>query len=138
MTFRPGFLGRRETSAVTEQEFRETVPGTQQVGADVFATAEEITSRFFLLGGNVNRGEGGGAMEDGELAGIASVGFDAIARPPGNQRRRDDLTRYLVRGQRSLQLEATRTGFVTAGHRPLPLQAIDEAKDRRVVRGECV
>ena len=110
------------------------MPRAQQIGADVFATAQEIARGFFLLGRNVNRGEGAGAIEDGELAGIAAIGFDAIAGPTGNQRGRDDVARDAVRGQRALQLEATRAGFVAALHRALAAQALDEAQDRRDVR----
>jgi hypothetical protein len=54
----------------------------REVGADVFATPQQIPGGFLLLGGNVNRSEGAGAIEHGELPRIASVGLDAIAGPP--------------------------------------------------------
>ena len=92
MAFGPGLLGGGETAAVAEEKFGETMPGAQEIGADVFATAQEIARGFFLLGGNVNRGERAGAIEHGELAGIAAVGFDAIAGPSRNQGWRDDVT----------------------------------------------
>jgi len=38
-----------------QHEFRQTMLGTQETGADVFAAAQEIAHRFFLLDGNVNR-----------------------------------------------------------------------------------
>jgi hypothetical protein len=136
MALRPGLLGAGEVAAVAQEKFRDAVTGTEQIGADILTTPEQIALGFFLLGRNVDRGEGAGAREHGELTRIASIGFDAIARPPGNQRGRDDLTRDLVRGQRSLQLEATRAGFVTAGYWPLASKAVDEAQDRRRVRSD--
>ena len=93
------------------------MPRAQQIGANVFATPQEIAGGFFLLGRNVNRGQRAGAIEDRELAGIAAIGLDAIAGPPRNQRRRDDVTRDAVRGQRPLQLEAAGPGLVAALHR---------------------
>ena len=76
--------------------------GTEQIGADVFATAKEITGGFFLVGRDVDRGERTGAIEDGELTGIAAIGFDAIAGPARNQGGRDDVTRHVLRGERAL------------------------------------
>jgi hypothetical protein len=37
----------------------------REVGADVFATPQQIPGGFLLLGGNVNRSEGAGAIEHG-------------------------------------------------------------------------
>ena len=71
------------------------MPGAQQIGTNVFATAEQIASGFFLLGRNVNGRQGAGAIQNRQLAGIAPIRFDAIARPAGNQRRRDHVARDL-------------------------------------------
>ena len=106
----------------------------QQVGAGIFATAQEIARGFLLLGRNVNRGEGTGAVQDGELAGIAAISLDAIAGAAGNQRRRNDVAGNLPRRERALQLEAARAGFVAAGHGALTLRPLDKAHDRRAVR----
>ena len=38
-----------------QQKFREAMPRAQQIRADVFATAQQIARRFFLLGRNVDR-----------------------------------------------------------------------------------
>jgi hypothetical protein len=110
--------------------------GAQEIGADIFATPEQIAGRFFLLGGNVNGGERVGPIEDGELGRIATVSFDAIARAARNKRRRDDITEHALRCQRALQLEATRAGFVAALYRAETAQPLDEAQDRAVVRCE--
>src|SRR3989442_1435295 len=92
VAFGPRFFGGGKATTVAEQEFRQTMPRTEQIGANVFATSQEISRGFFLFGGNVNGGERAGAVEDGELACIATVGFDAIARAARDQRWGDDVT----------------------------------------------
>src|SRR5437660_8883142 len=114
------------------------MPRTQEVRADVFATAQQIAGGLFLLRRDVNRRERAGAIEDGELPGIAAVGFDAIAGPAGNQGGCDNLTRNVMRGERPLELEATGPGFVTALHLSRPSKALDEAQDDRDVRRQRV
>ena len=68
--------------AVAEEKLREPVAGAQQIGANVLATPQQIPRGLFLLAGNVNCGQRAGAIEHGELTGIAPVGFDAIASAP--------------------------------------------------------
>src|SRR5689334_11624877 len=80
VAFGPGLLGGGEPPAVAEEKFREPVPGAQEVSANIFPTAQKITRGLFLLGGNVNRREGAGAIKHRELPRITTVGFDAIAR----------------------------------------------------------
>ena len=77
---RPRLLRGREAAAVPEQEFRQPMTGPQQIRADVFATAQQVAGRFFLLGRDVDRRQRPGAIQDGQLARIASVGLDPIAR----------------------------------------------------------
>ena len=74
----------------------------QEVGADIFTTAQQIAGGFFLLGGNVNGRECAGAIEHRELAGIAAVGFDAITGAARNQRGRDDIACNAAGRQRAL------------------------------------
>jgi hypothetical protein len=112
--------------------------GAQEIGADVFATAQQIARGFFLLGRNVDRGQGARPIEQGELASIAPVGFDAIAGTTRNQCRSDDVARNAAGRQRALQLEAAWAGFVTTLDRSLALQAIDEAENREAIGRERV
>ena len=98
----PGLLGRREATPVAEEECREPMPGTQQIGADIFAAPQQIAGGFFLLGRNVNGGERAGATEHGELTRIAAVGVDAVPGAAGNQGGRDDVTRNAARRERPL------------------------------------
>src|SRR5215216_2700242 len=87
VAFGPGLFGAAEPTAVTEQEFREPVAAAQEIGPNVFTTAEEIAGGFFLLGRNVNGGERAGPIEHGKVTGVTAVGFDAIAGPARNERR---------------------------------------------------
>lgn len=68
------------------------VAGAQEIHANVLPTAQEIAGGLFLLGGNVNGGERAGAIEHGELTGIAPIGFNAIADVSRDERGRDDGT----------------------------------------------
>src|SRR5262245_38369577 len=130
VAFGPGLLGRRKATPMAEEEFREPVTAAEQVGANVFATPQQIAGGFFLLRRNVNGGERAGAIQHGKLACIAAVSLDAIAGPPRNQRGRDHIAWHVVSGECPLQFEATRAGFVAAGARSLALDARDEAQNR--------
>jgi hypothetical protein len=111
---------------VPEQEFREPMPRPQQIRPNVFPTPQEIARGFFLFGGNVNGRQGAGAIQDRELTGIPPVRFDAIPRTTRNQGRRDDLAPNAPLGQRPLQLNAARPGFVAAGDGARATDALDE------------
>ena len=108
--------------------------GAEEIGADVFATSEQITGGFFLLGGNVDGRERVGAIEHRELTGITAIRFDAIAGTPRNQRGRDDITGDAVDRERTVELEAAGAGLITALHRSLTAEPLDEAKNRGAVR----
>ncbi len=134
VALRPRFLGAREATAVTEEEFREPVPGAEEIGPNVFATAEEIAGGFFLLGRNVNRRQGAGAIEHGEVAGIAAIGLDAITGPARNQRRCDHLAWNVARTQGAPQLEAAGPSFVAACEGPFAAETLDEFQNGGAVR----
>jgi hypothetical protein len=138
MPFGPGLFRGGEAATMAQEEFRESMPRTQEVGADVLATPQQIARGFFLFGRDVNRREGAGAIEHGELPGIATVSFDAIAGTTWNERRSDDVTRNAVGRQRTLQLEATRAGFVATLHRMSARDPFNEASDRRQIGAKRV
>ena len=51
-------------------------------GADrrgFFAATQQIAGGFFLLAGNVDGGQRPGAVQHGELAGVAAIGFDPLS-----------------------------------------------------------
>jgi hypothetical protein len=110
---------------------RKPMPSAEEIGANVFATAQQIARGLFLLGGNVDGGERARAIQHGELAGIATIRLDAIAWSARNQRGRDDIARDPVSGQRALEFEATGPGFVAALNGPGASHALDEAEDCR-------
>jgi hypothetical protein len=110
------------------------MPGAQKIGANVFATPQQIACGFFLLGWDVNDRQCLGAIENGQLRGIAAVRLHAIARTARNQRRRNDVTRHAPRGQEALQCKSAGSRFITTPHRPSAAEPLDEPPDRREVR----
>ena len=73
----------------------------------------------------------------GQLPGVAAVGLDAVAGPPGDQRRRDHPAFDAFGLELALQREATRTGLVAGHDRPRrhALQALRKPLHRpRLVR----
>jgi hypothetical protein len=116
----------------------EAMPRAEEIGADVFATAQQVAGRFFLLRGNVDGGQRSGAIEERQLNRVAAVGLDAVARPSGNQAGCNDVARIVMRDQRALQLEAARPGLGAALDRPGAAHALDEAQNRRIVRRQLM
>jgi hypothetical protein len=106
----------------------------QNPRANVLPAPQQVAGGVFLLGGDVNRGECPGPVEDGELGRIAAIGFDAVAGSSGNERRGDHVTGDAVGRQPTLELEASWPGFVAALHGRRSLQALDEPPDRRQIR----
>ena len=64
---RPRLLRPGEAAAVPQEEFREPMPRAQEIRANIFATAEQIARRFFLLGRDMNRRQRAGAIQHREL-----------------------------------------------------------------------
>ena len=71
--FGPRAFGSGEAAAVAQEEVREAVPRAEEIGTDVFATAQEIASGLLLLGRDVDGGQRAGAIEERQLNGIAAV-----------------------------------------------------------------
>jgi hypothetical protein len=134
MPFRPRLLRLGKPPAVTQQEFGQAVARAQQIGADVFATPQQIARGFFLLGGNVNRRQGAGTVENRELPRITPIRLDAIPWASRNQARRDNVARHLAGGQPALQFETTGTGFVATPDGTLASEAAHEPPDRGEIR----
>jgi hypothetical protein len=109
------------------------MPRAQQIGPDIFAAAEQIPSRLFLLGGHMHGGQGASTVQNRELHGIPPVRFDADARATRNERWRDHVTRHVSGLKKSLQLEAARSGFVAATHAAAADKPTDESPDRREI-----
>ena len=138
VTCGPRAFGRGKAAAVAEQDVGQTMPGAQEIGANVFAAAQEIARRLLLLGGNVDGGEGAGAIQDRELAGIAAIGFHPVPRTTRDQRRGDDVARDAVRDQGPLELEPAGAGLVATLHGAAAAYPFDEPQDRWNVRRQLM
>jgi hypothetical protein len=101
-------------ATVADEELCEPVARSGEVLADVVASADEITHRFLLCGGNGDCGELAGTKEARELARVAAVGLHAVARSHWDQRRRNDFALDAHRGELPVHLESARTCLVTA------------------------
>jgi hypothetical protein len=116
---------------VAEAELRESVPVPHAVEAGVLTGANEIARRLELGIGHPDRLEQPAGVQVGELAGVAAVGLDPIARPLRDETGRDDRTGDPAFDQVAVEAEAGRAGLVTAGDpRPAPERALD--RDRIV------
>jgi hypothetical protein len=98
-----------EAAAVAEQKCGEPVTRAQQIDANVFAAAEQVTGGFLLVCRNVNRGQGLSSIEQREMARISAVRLDPIPRAGGNQGRGDDVARNASPAEGALELTAART-----------------------------
>jgi hypothetical protein len=124
---------------MAQQEFRESVSGSEEIGANVLATPQQIARGLFLLGRNVNRRQRAGSKQDRQLSCIATIRFDAVARAARNQGWCDHITGDAVLGQGALQLEPARARFVTAPHRAgVATEPCDESENRRIIRRQRV
>src|ERR1035438_5359925 len=81
--------------------------------ADLGAGANQIAEGF--IGGvrHVDAGEFAGAVEAGELVGIAAVGLDAVAGRAGNLGGGDENAEITVALHAAGEAKPMRTGFVT-------------------------
>ena len=76
------------------------MPGPEQIGADVFPTAEEVAGGFFLRGRDVNRRQRAGPIQRRQVRGIPTVGVDPIAGATRDERWRDHIAEESPRAQR--------------------------------------
>jgi hypothetical protein len=133
VAFRPG-LRLRPPAAVPQQEFREAVPGAQQIGPNVLAAPQQVARRLFVFGGDMDGGQRPRAIQNGELCGISTIRFDPHTGAPRNEGRGNHVARHVARLKKSLQLEAARARFVAAPHAPTAADAIDKSTDRSEIR----
>ena len=73
------------------QELAEPMPSTHQLAADIVAAATQVADRFLLGCGRTNLCQQIRTKQLGQLAGVAPVRLDPLARLARDQRRRDDL-----------------------------------------------
>ena len=87
-----------------EQELGQPMAGAEEVRPHVFPAPQQVAGRLFLLGLDMNRREDAGPIEDGELAGVAPIGLDAIAGATRDQRGRDDVAGHGASREEPLQV----------------------------------
>ena len=114
------------------------MPGAQEIRADVFPTPEQIARRFFLRGGNVNRGQCAGSIQHSQVSGIAAICLDAVPWTTRNERGGNHVARNLAGRERPSKLEAAGAGFLATPHRPLAANSLDESQNGRTLRRQGV
>ena len=126
------FLVAGEAAAVAEEKFREAMPRAEEIGADVLTTAQQIAGRFLLLGRDVDGRQRARAIQDRELAGIAAIRLDAIARR-GAESRRARSRRTESRARSAPAGAQSRTGPPRNSTAPAPAAAV--ARTKRTIVG---
>ena len=108
------------------------MPRTQQILAGIVARPREIADRFIGGGGWGDLGEHPRSQQFGQLARIAPIRLDVIARLPRNEGRSNHLAAHALARQLPLQGIPARSGFVTALDEPrrLALQLANQPPDR--------
>ena len=96
------------------------------IEARVLAGAHQVAGGFQLGGGDVDRLEQAAGEQAGELAGIAGVGLDPVARALWNEAGCDHLAVEAALDQVPVEAEAGRARLVAAAHlRPAAKGALD-------------
>lgn len=96
--------------AVPQQQLRQSLPGTVQVGPGGVAGPDQITGGFLLDRRHVDRDDVAHPDQPGELEGVLLVVFHPVSRRPLQFRRCSDLARDLLGGQIPIQPIAGRAG----------------------------
>src|SRR5579864_5605634 len=130
MRLGPRLLGAGKASAVPQQELRESMPGSEQVGSNVFAASQQIAGRLFRLSRHMDRRERAGAIEDGEVVGVAAIRLNAITRPTRDQRGGDDVAGHVMGRQPPVQGKTARARLVATADWTTLAHAIDKPADR--------
>ena len=110
------------------------MPAALPIHPRVVPRPAQVTHRLLRWRGRAHLRQQPSPVQLGQFAGVAPVGFDPLARLPGHQRGRDDLTAQPGPLQPSLQRIATRPGLIAAldlpgrGRFQLPSQPIDRAR----------
>jgi len=94
-----------------EQRFAPKLRGLEIVDS-IFTRPAQVTHRFILHLGHVDRGEISRAHQTGQLDGVSSVGFDPIPGLFRDQRRCDDPADMTFFRQRAVEPIPTRAGCI--------------------------
>ena len=114
---------------MAEDKGAEPLSRSQEIPSDVFAGTDEVPCGFFSIRGDVDGGQRAGAIQHGQLRGVAPVRFDPVAGASWDESWGNDLTRDPARRKKPVELESARPGLVTAVDGPLLPDLVDEPPD---------
>ena len=130
---RPGALGAvPEHPSPSQQELAQPVPCPHQIQAYVIAPAAQVAHRLFVLTRGIDHRQQPRTRQLGQLAGIATIRLDSLARSDRDHRRRHHITHETELLQLTLQRVAARAGLIDAVDRApsLPLEPPRHATHR--------
>jgi hypothetical protein len=102
--------------ASAEKQFAQAMATPLQIFASIIAHPAQVADGFLFGRRRSDLRQQPGAPQLHQLARIAAIGFDPLARLPRNEGRRDDLTAHPWCGDLALQRVPARPGFVSHLH----------------------
>src|SRR5688572_32851896 len=93
----------------------------EQVRADVFTAPQQVAGGFLLLRRDVDGCQRASGTQHRELRRIPPIRLDPVARPPRNQRWRNDLTQDALPDQGPLQRPHWPMAMRTTRRAPMPM-----------------
>ena len=97
--------------------------------AQVVAAAHQVAQPFLLRARRVDEGQLAGAVETHQLARVAAVGLDPVARAHRGERGGDDVAGDADRSEQPVELVAARAGLVADGEPARVAESLHEAAD---------
>ena len=107
-----------EARLVAQQELREPVACSHQVGADVLAGADQVAKRLLGRFGDPDRVELSGEQQADQVLGVAAIGLHLLARPSWDLPRRCDHALDPGAVERPGEAIAGRPRLIARPHRP--------------------
>src|SRR5437763_7522129 len=101
---------------MSQQDLTEAVPISSAVFDRILSRSDQVTQRFLLLVGNVDRRQRSRTIEKHELLGIPSIRLHTVPCLSRRQRRSRDRAKDAFLDQPSLQDEAARACLVDAAN----------------------
>jgi hypothetical protein len=102
--------------AAAEEQLAQSMATPLQVLTGIVARPAQVANGFLRGGRRADRRQQTRPSQFDELARIAAIGLDPLARLSGNQRRRHDVAAHPRRCHLPLQCVAARTGFIEDAH----------------------
>src|SRR5215218_8276491 len=117
------------------EELEDVVARLADLALEGLPAADDVAHALLGLGGNADRSELTGAVETGEVRGVALVVLPLHAGPLRDERGRDHVARVAPLAQRSVQDVPGAAGLVADAEPAVTRDAIEEPLElRQVVR----